>query len=127
MKNKLRRSSGRLKPAADRITQAKGWAGDKRASSTARGYNYAWQQYRLDYLAEHPLCAIQGEGCEVAACIVDHIEPHEGDKNKFWNPLNHQPACKHCHDMHKQKQEAAQRYGSSQGVGGSKVRAIVDT
>ena len=30
--------------------------------------------------------------------IVDHIIPHRGDLEMFWNQLNHQALCKRCHD-----------------------------
>src|SRR5262245_26668352 len=46
---------------------------------------------------EHPLCAFCAEwGIVMPAVIVDHVEPHRGDINKFWlGPL--QSLCQNCH------------------------------
>lgn len=65
-----------------------------RAGSAARGYDYRWQQYRISFLHTHPVCS----RCEEAAIVVDHIVPHRGDVDLFWDEENHQPLCKPCHD-----------------------------
>ncbi len=39
------------------------------------------------------------------ANVVDHIKPHRGNMNLFWDVRNWQSVCKKCHDRHKQKQE----------------------
>ena len=44
-------------------------------------------------------------GAITEASVVDHIQPHKGDYDLFWDGANHQPLCKHCHDSHKQRQE----------------------
>ena len=70
---------------------------DPRPSASARGYGHRWQQARAAYLAEHPLCCL----ClprAVAATVVDHIIPHRGNDDLFWDPANWQPLCKPCHD-----------------------------
>lgn len=41
----------------------------------------------------------------VPATVVDHITPHKGDSDLFWQASNHQALCKHCHDSHKQRLE----------------------
>lgn len=90
------------------------WRAGKQGS-TARGYGYRWQQYRLRYLTQHPLCVMcEAEGRVAAATVVDHIEAHEGDASRFWDARNHQALCKPCHDGTKQRQEAA---GRAQGRG----------
>lgn len=66
----------------------------KRLSSYQRGYDRRWQKYRRWFLAGHPLCA----RCGAIATVVDHIKPHKGDKQLFWDENNHQPLCKICHD-----------------------------
>jgi 5-methylcytosine-specific restriction protein A len=69
-------------------------------------YNYAWQKYRKQYLEEHEWCVMHlRRGKSVKANIVDHKIPHKGDKELFWNPDNHQPLCKACHDSIKQRFE----------------------
>jgi 5-methylcytosine-specific restriction endonuclease McrA len=37
--------------------------------------------------------------------VVDHIEPHRGDRRLFWNTSNLQSMTKVCHDRFKQSQE----------------------
>lgn len=54
----------------------------------------AWRQARGWYLQEHPVC----RECGDASAVIDHIEPHRGDVDLFWSPINWQPLCKPCHD-----------------------------
>lgn len=63
-------------------------------------YDASWQRYRRAYLAEHPLCVVCRRDRQdlIPATVVDHIEPHEGDLELFWDPANHQATCKPCHD-----------------------------
>jgi len=71
-----------------------------RPSAHQRGYNGEWRRYRLDYLAKHPLCVqCLSVGLIREATVVDHIKPHKGDKQLFWDRSNHQALCKRCHDM----------------------------
>ena len=46
----------------------------------------------------------------VAAVVVDHIEPHRGDKIKFWDRGNWQPLCKDCHDRKTGGEERRELY-----------------
>ena len=72
----------------------------RRPNSYQRGYTKEWQRYRVTYLANHPLCVIclqHGEMTE--ATVVDHIVPHKGDKQLFWDKNNHEALCKRCHDI----------------------------
>ena len=87
-------TDGRLRGRQPSWRTAKG-------SSTERGYGYAWQQARLRFLQAHPLCAM----CQAmkpprvtAANVVDHIVPHRGDSEKFWDTDNWQPLCAACHN-----------------------------
>lgn len=76
------------------------WSGDRiRGGADARGYNARWRQARLLFLRKHPLCAqCQREGRITPATVVDHIIPHRGDQQLFWDESNWQPLCKSCHD-----------------------------
>lgn len=109
-------SGGRITAAApsSRITQtANSWRDNgtvQSNSSTARGYGYQWQKARAHYLADNPLCVIRGDGCTLGATVVDHRKPHNGDQVLFWMRSNWQACCKHCHDMHKQRIESADKY-----------------
>jgi len=69
-----------------------------RGSSSSRGYNYRWQKARKEFLSHNPLCvACYEEGIFTPATVVDHIDPHKGDKDKFWDKSNWQPMCSPCH------------------------------
>ena len=70
-----------------------------RSSAAKRGYGSKWQRVSKAYLRKHPLCVkCQAQGRYVQATVVDHIVPHRGDKNLFWNESNWQALCKSCHD-----------------------------
>lgn len=70
-----------------------------RPSSAKRGYNSKWRKLSKQYLRKHPMCVrCMAEGRYVPATVVDHIIPHRGDKNLFWNESNWQALCKPCHD-----------------------------
>lgn len=70
----------------------------KRQSSSKRGYNSKWREARLAYLTEHPLCVeCEKRGIVTPATDVDHIIPHRGDKQLFWDRDNWQALCHECH------------------------------
>ena len=68
-------------------------------------YNSAWRAARNAFLLEHPFCAICGKPLHGCDAIVDHIVPHKGNWDLFWDVSNWQALCKKCHDSHKQRQE----------------------
>jgi 5-methylcytosine-specific restriction enzyme A len=58
-----------------------------------------WAKARFRQLHHQPLC----ERCLQAgrirpATVVNHRKPHRGDLELFWDPTNHESACKPCHD-----------------------------
>ncbi len=58
-----------------------------------------WQRLRKRFLLEHPLCVeCERLGRITPATVVDHIKPHEGNPELFWNENNLQSLCKPCHD-----------------------------
>ena len=70
-----------------------------RESATVRGYDIRWQAARRLFLRAHPLCVeCLKHGILRPATVVDHIVPHRGDANLFWDEDNWQPLCKRCHD-----------------------------
>lgn len=72
----------------------------KRESAAVRGYNASWRIARLRFLRNNPLCAeCLRQGRITPATVVDHIIPHRGDVNLFWNEQNWQSLCKCCHDQ----------------------------
>jgi HNH endonuclease. len=66
---------------------------DKRISPSKLGYNRRWDHARKEFLKLHPLCVI----CGCPATEVDHIIPHRGNKQLFWNVNNWQSLCHTCH------------------------------
>ncbi len=62
-----------------------------------------WRRERARFLALHQLCSLCSEmGRVTPATVVDHIQPHRGNTDLFWDRANWQPLCKTCHDSAKQ-------------------------
>jgi 5-methylcytosine-specific restriction protein A len=78
----------------------------RRGSQRERGYTRQWAKARLQFLKEHPLCAecLRNERV-TEATVVDHITPHRGDMNLFWNRNNWQPLCASCHGRKTAKED----------------------
>lgn len=77
----------------------------KRASSHARGYDSRWRKARRFFLNAHPLCAeCEREGRTTEANVVDHVEPHRGDSDLFWDESNWQALCESCHNAKSAKE-----------------------
>jgi 5-methylcytosine-specific restriction protein A len=87
----------------------------RRGSARARGYTGAWDKAAKAFRQAHPLCRLCLErGRTVAARVVDHIKPHRGDRDLFWDVKNWQSLCSRCHDSVKQSEE---RLGYSKEIG----------
>jgi 5-methylcytosine-specific restriction endonuclease McrA len=68
-------------------------------TTAQRGYGGKWQVARLQFLNQHPLCAeCQRNGHIASATVIDHIIPHRGNQDLFWDRKNWQALCKSCHD-----------------------------
>jgi 5-methylcytosine-specific restriction protein A len=77
-----------------------------RKSSYERGYTADWRKARLMFLKRSPLCVHCHERGEYTpATDVDHIIPHRGDREKFWDVSNWQPLCKSCHTIKSIKED----------------------
>jgi 5-methylcytosine-specific restriction enzyme A len=65
-----------------------------------------WQRRRKLQLQAHPLCKFcQARGVVAVATVVDHVEPHHGDWNRFvLGKL--QSLCADCHNSEKRLIEA---------------------
>ena len=80
------------------------WRSNK--SSTERGYGYRWQKARERFLRSNPLCVYcKAKGLVEVATVVDHIIPHRGDQEIFWDESQWQSLCASCHSSVKQKEE----------------------
>ena len=72
----------------------------RRGTATERGYNSRWQKERATFLRLNPLCVVcEREGRIEPATVVDHITPHKGNMDLFWNVNNWQSLCKKHHDI----------------------------
>ena len=65
----------------------------KRKCAAKRGYNRKWNVSRKVFLSRHPLCA----ECGRPAKDIDHIIPHRGNNDLFWDRSNWQALCHECH------------------------------
>ena len=80
-------------------------------------YNHQWKKIRAMFLKENPLCVeCNRKGKLTPANVVDHIIPHKGDKDIFWDYNNYAALCKPCHDSKTAKED---------GAFGNKVKAKV--
>lgn len=83
-----------------------------RASKFADAKQYAhlynsrqWRAKRAGQLRNEPLCALCKQlGRTSIATVADHVVPHKGDVNLFWNG-ELQSLCKICHDGAKKEFE----------------------
>ncbi len=70
-----------------------------RGTPAQRGYGSRWKRARLAWLRASPLCAACLErGAVVPGQVVDHIVPHRGDRELFWDRGNWQTLCERCHN-----------------------------
>ncbi len=64
-----------------------------------------WRRRSKAYLRRHPLCErCQKKGRAQPATEVDHIEPHGGNLEKFWDTDNWQALCHSCHSAKTQRE-----------------------
>ena len=71
-----------------------------RPSASKRLYDRRWQRYRRVFLVDNPFCVrCLAKDRLTPSVVPDHIEPHKGDYDKFWDEENHQALCKRCHDI----------------------------
>jgi 5-methylcytosine-specific restriction protein A len=107
----------------------------RRGTRHEQGYTNVWSRARDGYLDRHPLCVYCAKANRVmAANVVDHIVPHRGNLELFWNEDNWQSLCAPCHNSTKRREENAARrlaanssaIGRDQGGGsrGVKVKAV---
>lgn len=65
-----------------------------------------WYRLRAAQLRDYPLCLFcEQQGKITPATVVDHVIPHKGDRDLFFNG-ELASLCKKCHDSAKAKAEA---------------------
>ena len=73
-------------------------------------WNYLYQKQRWRkasklFRTNNPLCRYcERAGRVKAAAVVDHIEPHKGNLDLFWNEENWQSLCAKCHNEKSSKE-----------------------
>ena len=83
----------------------------ERATANERGYDNRWRIKRERFLKVNPLCVrCIDKGTLVKATVVDHIKPHRGDTELFWDENNWQALCKRCHDKKTMTQDRYKQY-----------------
>ena len=88
-----------------------------RGTRTARGYDNKWLKASKRYREENPLCVMcEKEGILTKADCTDHIIPHKGDLELFWNRDNWQSLCTTCHSIKTAKEDG--------GLGNTIIRRI---
>ena len=78
------------------------------------GVNYGrrWQAARARYLAEQPWCVTcAAVGVRTLATDLDHIVPHEGDHDLFWDETNWQGLCEAHHGAKTARESAMKTRG----------------
>ena len=65
-----------------------------------------WQRLRQYILSKEPLCVECKKNKRIRpATVVDHIKPHKGNKELFYDESNLQSLCKPCHDRKTAKED----------------------
>lgn len=65
-----------------------------------------WQDLRRYRLNIQPLCVECLKNHRITpATVVDHIKPHKGNEELFYDFNNLQPLCKPCHDRKTAKED----------------------
>lgn len=79
-------------------------------SAAARSYRHLyktarWKRESRAFLRDHPLCVMCPDKSKRGATIVDHVTPHRGDPDLFWNQDNWQALCRSHHSRSAQQQD----------------------
>jgi 5-methylcytosine-specific restriction enzyme A len=79
---------------------------NNRGTAAQRGYDHRWRKARLAFLRKNPLCVhCLEEGKLTPATVVDHIVPHKGNMELFWNEENWQSLCDSHHSRKTAKED----------------------
>lgn len=78
-----------------------------RGSASERGYTHQWHKARNRYLRDNPLCVhCKEDGIINEANVVDHIVPHKGNNELFWDESNWQSLCTRHHNIKTAKEDS---------------------
>ena len=80
---------------------------NRRPDASDRGYDAKWKAAAAEFKLRHPYClGCAALGRKIATEVVDHVQPHKGDQEQFWNTSMWQAACRWHHDVVKKQLEA---------------------
>ncbi|MCK5604813.1 HNH endonuclease [Candidatus Pacearchaeota archaeon] len=97
-RNTTTRPSGYCLPCENRSKTIKFKPKRERATTDHLYSTRRWRATRELHLSTEPLCRpCKKEGRLVPAVLVDHIKPHKGDEELFWDESNRQSMCDLCH------------------------------
>jgi len=71
-----------------------------------------WYKHRRAQLRRESQCRM----CQQPATVVDHVTPHKGHRELFFNAANLQSLCQHHHDTAKRSQESKPRGSKLDGT-----------
>jgi 5-methylcytosine-specific restriction enzyme A len=81
-----------------------------RPAAHKRGYDHEWFVASRHYRQAFPFCVgCAAIGVSRPSRVVDHIVPHDGNRQLFWNTSNWQACCTWHHDAIKPALERAWR------------------
>lgn len=87
----MRCSCGRLYESGNKCTECE--REPERETSHRRGYTRRWSKISQHYLRANPMCV----HCGGLATETDHVVPHRGDMELFYDANNWQALCRACH------------------------------
>jgi 5-methylcytosine-specific restriction enzyme A len=85
--------------ASKQFTYSVGQSGRSALSQAAAALlnSKAWRKASKAFLAMNPMCAeCENKGKDTLAVQTDHVKPHRGDPEIFWDESNWQPLCASC-------------------------------
>jgi 5-methylcytosine-specific restriction endonuclease McrA len=70
----------------------------KASAEAQKLYDWRWQQASRRHREANPVCLYcEREGRTTAATCVDHVIPHRGNYELFWDESNWASSCDDCH------------------------------
>ena len=70
-----------------------------RGTRTERGYDNRWLRASKDFRAGEVCGHCEAKGIARMSQCTDHIIPHNGDEELFWDRSNWQALCNECHGI----------------------------
>lgn len=100
-----------LKPTTRTNSTTRRQYDQRRGSARERGYTTEWDSASRQWRQDFPICAeCERQGRLKPSEVVDHVRPHKGDQDWFWNQENWEATCKRCHDIKTRMEENLTTY-----------------